>query len=192
MLNRAAACRQFQRPINCNAAVVVYDEGVLVVDTHSRPSSALALVEQIKTVSDKPVRYAVNTHFHWDHAQGNQAYPSAFPRQVAIVSGSAREGGIVVVRLQLREQVRQDSVRGQRDLARQPADADGQGRGGIEVEPLTRRVPFGVVCRRQRADVDAVRDHADAIRGDALVFELRLRRGSIRHDGVREAICLTL
>jgi glyoxylase-like metal-dependent hydrolase (beta-lactamase superfamily II) len=76
-------------PINCNAAVIVYDEGVLVVDTHSRPSSARSLVEQIKTLTDKPVRYAVNTHFHWDHAQGNQAYPVAFPRQVAIVASEA-------------------------------------------------------------------------------------------------------
>jgi glyoxylase-like metal-dependent hydrolase (beta-lactamase superfamily II) len=95
-------------PINCNAAVVVYDEGVLVVDTHSRPSSARALVEQIKTLTDKPVRYAVNTHFHWDHAQGNYAYPVAFPRQVAIVASEAtRESlkaeGLVRVKQQLEQ-----------------------------------------------------------------------------------------
>ena len=35
-----AALAKPRAPINCNAAVVVYDEGVLVVDTHSRPSSA--------------------------------------------------------------------------------------------------------------------------------------------------------
>src|SRR6185436_20481673 len=84
-----AAIAKPRTPINCNAAVVVYDEGVLVVDTHSRPSSAAALIQQIKTVTDKPVRYAVNTHFHWDHAQGNHAYPVAFPRQVTIVSSEA-------------------------------------------------------------------------------------------------------
>ena len=84
-----AAVARPRNPINCNAAVIVYDEGVLVVDTHSRPSSARGLIEQIKTVTDKPVRYAVNTHFHWDHAQGNHAYPVAFPRQVAIVSSEA-------------------------------------------------------------------------------------------------------
>jgi cyclase len=84
-----AAVARPRNPINCNAAVIVYDEGVLVVDTHSRPSSAQGLIEQIKTITDKPVRYAVNTHFHWDHAQGNHAYPVAFPRQVAIVSSEA-------------------------------------------------------------------------------------------------------
>jgi glyoxylase-like metal-dependent hydrolase (beta-lactamase superfamily II) len=84
-----AALAKPRNPINCNAAVVVYDEGVLVVDTHSRPSSARGLLAELKAVTDKPVRYAVNTHFHWDHAQGNHAYPVAFPGQVAIVSSEA-------------------------------------------------------------------------------------------------------
>jgi glyoxylase-like metal-dependent hydrolase (beta-lactamase superfamily II) len=84
-----AALARPRSPINCNALVVVYDDGVLVVDTHSRPSSARALIEQIRTLTDKPVRYAVNTHFHWDHAQGNFAYPVAFPKQVAVVSSEA-------------------------------------------------------------------------------------------------------
>lgn len=35
------------------------------------------------------MRYAVNSHFHWDHAQGNHAYPVAFPKQVAIVASEA-------------------------------------------------------------------------------------------------------
>jgi cyclase len=84
-----AAIAKPRTPINCNAAVVVYDEGVLVVDTHSRPSSATALMAQIRTITDKPVRYAVNTHFHWDHVQGNHAYPVAFPREVSIVASEA-------------------------------------------------------------------------------------------------------
>jgi cyclase len=84
-----AALAKPRTPINCNAAVIVFDDGVLVVDTHSRPSSATALIAQLKTITDKPVRYAVNTHFHWDHAQGNHAYPVAFPKQVSIVASEA-------------------------------------------------------------------------------------------------------
>jgi glyoxylase-like metal-dependent hydrolase (beta-lactamase superfamily II) len=41
------------------------------------------------------VRYAVNTHFHWDHAQGNHAYPVAFPRQVAIVASEATRENLI-------------------------------------------------------------------------------------------------
>jgi cyclase len=95
-----AALAKPREPINCNAAVIVYDEGVLVVDTHSRPSSAQALIRQIRTVTDKPVRYAVNTHFHWDHAQGNRAYPVAFPKQVAIVASEATRENLRLLGMQ--------------------------------------------------------------------------------------------
>jgi cyclase len=75
--------------VNCNAAIILFDDSVLVVDTHSKPSAALALIEQIKKLTDKPVRYVVNTHFHWDHYQGNQAYPSSWPAGVEIISSEA-------------------------------------------------------------------------------------------------------
>lgn len=123
-----AAIARPRTPINCNAAVIVYDEGVMVVDTHSRPSSARALIAQIKTVTDKPVRYAVNTHFHWDHAQGNRAYPVAFPRQVAIVSSEAtRENlaslGMQRVKQQLEDYPREIQERKQRLAAEREGTA---------------------------------------------------------------------
>jgi glyoxylase-like metal-dependent hydrolase (beta-lactamase superfamily II) len=60
---------------NCNGAVFELSDGLLVVDSHSKPSAAAALVAQIrKEISAKPVRYLVNSHFHWDHTQGNETY----------------------------------------------------------------------------------------------------------------------
>jgi glyoxylase-like metal-dependent hydrolase (beta-lactamase superfamily II) len=81
-----AAVARPQPIINSNGAVVVLEDGVLVVDTHSKPSAARALMAQIKTVTDKPVRWVVDTHFHWDHYQGNEAYPSAWPGGVEIIA----------------------------------------------------------------------------------------------------------
>src|SRR5580704_12132958 len=75
--------------INCNAAIILLDDGVLVVDTHSKPSAARALIEQIKKLTPKPVRIVVYTHFHWDHYQGNEAYPSSWPAGVEIISSEA-------------------------------------------------------------------------------------------------------
>ena len=80
--------------VNCNAVIILLDDGVLVVDTHSKPSAARALIEQIKKITDKPVRYVVNTHFHWDHYQGNQAYPSSWPAGVEIISSRATRDNI--------------------------------------------------------------------------------------------------
>src|SRR5215470_2944061 len=80
--------------VNCNAAIIFLDDGVLVVDLHSNPSAARGLIAQIKELTDKPVKYVVNTHFHWDHYQGNQAYPSSWPAGVEIISSEATRENI--------------------------------------------------------------------------------------------------
>jgi cyclase len=89
-----AAIAKPQYKVNCNAAIIMLGDSVLVVDTHSKPSAARALIEQIKKLTDKPVRYVVNTHFHWDHYQGNQAYPSSWPAGVEIISTQATRENI--------------------------------------------------------------------------------------------------
>ncbi len=58
-----------------NAMVIIGDTDVLVVDSHVTPAAARALLEAVKTLTDKPVRYLVNSHYHFDHAHGNQAFP---------------------------------------------------------------------------------------------------------------------
>jgi cyclase len=80
--------------VNCNAVIIFLDDGVLVVDTHSKPSAARALIEQVKKLTPKPVRFVVNTHFHWDHYQGNEAYPSSWPAGVEIISSEATRTSI--------------------------------------------------------------------------------------------------
>ncbi|WP_435010185.1 MBL fold metallo-hydrolase [Tundrisphaera lichenicola] len=73
--------------LNCNAAVLVNHDHVLVVDTHSKPSAAKALIQQIRDeVTDLPVRYVVDSHLHGDHALGNEAYPEVFGSSVEVIS----------------------------------------------------------------------------------------------------------
>jgi cyclase len=68
-----------------NTGVVIGDDGVLVVDATYLPSRARADIALIRSVTDKPVRYLVYTHWHMDHNNGAVAYRSAFPG-VTIVS----------------------------------------------------------------------------------------------------------
>jgi cyclase len=60
-----------------NSGVVVLEHGVLVFDTHFTPEAGQALLAGIKTLTSKPVRYVVNSHFHPDHTHGNQALINA-------------------------------------------------------------------------------------------------------------------
>ncbi len=67
-----------------NALMLVGSEDVLLVDSHVTPNAANALLRSVQAVTDKPVRYLVNSHYHFDHAHGNQV----FPEQVEIIGHS--------------------------------------------------------------------------------------------------------
>ena len=57
-----------------NNVVVIGARDVLVVDTGTSPAAARAFIEDVKLLTPKPIRYVVNTHFHYDHTDGNQVY----------------------------------------------------------------------------------------------------------------------
>jgi cyclase len=62
-----------------NSVAIVGDNGVLVFDTNGTPSAASAVLAEIRRLTDKPVRYIVNSHWHWDHWYGTEIYKRAFP-----------------------------------------------------------------------------------------------------------------
>ena len=57
-----------------NSAVIVNKDDVVVVDSHMTPEAGRVLLQEIKTITDKPVRFLVDTHFHYDHTDGNQVF----------------------------------------------------------------------------------------------------------------------
>ena len=57
-----------------NSSFIVNDNDVIVVDDHVSPAAAWVLLEEIKEVTNKPVTTVINTHFHFDHAHGNQIF----------------------------------------------------------------------------------------------------------------------
>src|ERR1700752_4754846 len=58
---------------HCNNGWIVFEDYVLVVDGNF-PSGAQELIPKIKAVTDKPIRFAFDTHHHGDHAYGNQVW----------------------------------------------------------------------------------------------------------------------
>jgi glyoxylase-like metal-dependent hydrolase (beta-lactamase superfamily II) len=57
-----------------NSGVVIGDDGVMVIDTRATPVMAQELLRHIRTVTDKPVKYVVLTHYHAVRVLGASAY----------------------------------------------------------------------------------------------------------------------
>lgn len=76
---------------NGNSVVIVNQDDVLVFDTFSRVSSSRTVLAEIRKITDKPVRYLVNSHHHPDHWSGNEVYAEAFPNIEIIATEESRQ-----------------------------------------------------------------------------------------------------
>ncbi len=63
--------------LSSNSAFLVTDEGVLVIDTRQHPAHGRDLIERIRKITDKPIKWVINTHAHGDHYYGNPAFKAA-------------------------------------------------------------------------------------------------------------------
>jgi len=58
-----------------NSMVIVNPDHLMLIDTSVTPAAARALVAQIKEeISPRPIKYVFNSHYHFDHAHGNQIF----------------------------------------------------------------------------------------------------------------------
>ena len=60
-----------------NAGFVVGSNGVLVVDTFVSTAAARDLLAEIRKITNLPIRFVVNTHYHLDHTGGNAVFAEA-------------------------------------------------------------------------------------------------------------------
>ncbi|HET6837295.1 MAG TPA: MBL fold metallo-hydrolase [Gemmatimonadales bacterium] len=76
-----AAIRQepLSLAVNSNSLIVVRDRDVVVVDAQFTRAATQETIAAIRKITDKPVGYVINTHWHDDHVAGNQVYQDSFP-----------------------------------------------------------------------------------------------------------------
>ena len=72
-----------------NATALITDEGVVLVDDKFERDYE-RIVELLGTVTDQPVRYVVNTHYHGDHSGSNARFQAAGADVIATEAAWAR------------------------------------------------------------------------------------------------------
>jgi cyclase len=70
---------------DCNVMVVVGSNAVLVVDAPAKKPAVEALAAGIRRLTDLPVRWVVNTHWHGDHTQGNAFLKKTFGTSLVVI-----------------------------------------------------------------------------------------------------------
>ena len=63
--------------LSMTIGAVVGDDGVLIVDTRASHEQARELIDDLSPLTHLPVRWVVNTHYHWDHCWGNAMFRTA-------------------------------------------------------------------------------------------------------------------
>jgi glyoxylase-like metal-dependent hydrolase (beta-lactamase superfamily II) len=64
---------------NPNNFFIIGDEYAIVVDSNISSEYTREVLAELKKLTNKPVRYVINTHWHEDHIIGNRVYRDAFP-----------------------------------------------------------------------------------------------------------------
>ncbi|MES2917616.1 MAG: MBL fold metallo-hydrolase, partial [Pseudomonadota bacterium] len=74
-----------------NAVAIIGSDGVLMFDTNGTPAAAEAVLREVRAITNQPVRYVVNSHWHWDHWYGTEVYRRAFPDVRVIAHEKTRQ-----------------------------------------------------------------------------------------------------
>jgi len=69
--------RRRYESLDLNVGVVFGEDGIVVIDTRASHVEADELRDELRTLTSLPVRWVVDTHWHWDHTFGNARFPEA-------------------------------------------------------------------------------------------------------------------
>jgi glyoxylase-like metal-dependent hydrolase (beta-lactamase superfamily II) len=80
------------RNVNHQAMFVVTRDGVIVTDpvAYGRPNGGQQYLDEIRKITDKPIKYLIYSHHHFDHIAGGKVFKDAGARVIAHHRAKAR------------------------------------------------------------------------------------------------------
>ena len=179
----------FRQPVEGNLTFIVNAEDVVVVDAGGTQASAESAIKLLRTVTDKPVRYLVNTHWHGDHHLGNVTFLKAYPG-VEIVAHPRTIEGMTVENIDLQNLPKQltDTLAALRQGIETGKDDQGQPLPADRRERWKKMVPDleTSLAESQRSRVAlptlSVADGLVLRRGDREIHVRYLGRGNTEGD----------
>lgn len=80
-----------ENPEGGNIAFLITRKGIVVIDAGANPNNADRIIETIKSISDKPIKYLILTHLHGDHVYGL----SSFPKDIKVIAHNYLESNYI-------------------------------------------------------------------------------------------------
>jgi glyoxylase-like metal-dependent hydrolase (beta-lactamase superfamily II) len=172
-------------PVVCNTVVVIGDDGVLVFDAGGFPAQGEQVLAKIKSLTPKPVKYVVISHWHGDHNRGIAPILDAFPRAQIVGHTFTRDA---MLGAPMQRIFKSEKEGGVRDTAAEVKKALDEGKffDGTPLDPAEK--PFF-----ERFGIDAVEHQTEVMRmritpptltfDDKLEIKLGKRLIQLRHFG---------
>ncbi|MFV1988893.1 MAG: MBL fold metallo-hydrolase [Gemmatimonadota bacterium] len=160
--------------------IVIRTDHVLVVDSRHDDASANDLIETIADLTDLPVKYLVNTHWHGDHVQGNARFREAFPDVQIVGASTTGRDMLTLGRQRLDEQIERAEGR--------IATATGWLESGTKDDgtPLTEEERASLL-----EQIEATRSYAEARRAIKLVPPTMSIDAQINLDDAQPTVTVT-
>ena len=99
----AAVAKEGDRSAVGNAGFVAGSDGVLVVDAFATEEAARELLAEIRRATPAPIRWVVNTHYHYDHLGGDAVF--------------RREGAVVISHRNVRRWTRTENLKWRKEIS---------------------------------------------------------------------------
>jgi glyoxylase-like metal-dependent hydrolase (beta-lactamase superfamily II) len=76
--------------VDGNSTAILTKDGIIVIDTYGNPDIARRMILELKKITPLPVKYVVNTHWHYDHITGNSVFKKYYPHCIIIAQAATR------------------------------------------------------------------------------------------------------